>query len=281
MSKLYFENELGASLDLQSVETCFYEDIDALGVEYNANYINVGDVFVRNYLDPKQTEFNFKLNFFQPKVYEKVQSVGNFLMSATSLILVYKPDLESGIEYRREVELTSFVKNTGTTGYLSYSIKLSALSLFYYKRQTKFYIKALDGEMRYDFRWDVRFNDYADRAVTVPSGSHVDIAFDLEIDGYTENPKVEIIVGEKVVNSIVFPVTLLEGEKLIYSSQDKDLKVKKVDKSGNITNIYTLFDLEDNIFFKIPKTGAVVKFTADTKVFNTIIFTVYNYFKVV
>ena len=281
MSKLYFENELGASLDLQSVETCFYEDIDALGVEYNASYISVGDVFVRDYLDPKQTEFSFKLNFFQPKVYEKVQTVGNFLMSATSLILVYKPDLESGIEYRREVELTSFTKNSGTTGYLSYTIKLAALSLFYYKRQTKFYIKAMEGEMRYDFRWDVSFNDYADRTVIIPDGSHVDLAFDLTIYGYTENPKVEIINGDQVVNSIVFPVTLLEGEKLIYSSQDKDLKVKKVDVDGTIHNIYTLFNLEDNIFFKIPKSGATVKFTADTEVLNTIVLTVYNYFKIV
>ena len=281
MSKLYFENELGASLDLQSIETCFYSDLGDLGVEYDASFVRVGDTFIRDYLNPKQTEFTFKLTFFRPQVYEKVQTVGNFLMSAESLILVYKPDLESGIEYRREVELTSFVKDTGTSGYLAYTIKLSALSLFYYKRQIKFVIKAYDGEMRYDFRWDVFFNDYADRKVDIPAGSHVDVAFDLEIYGYTNNPKIQIISGGEVINEITFPVTVEEGEKIIYSSQDKDLKVKKVDSDGNTTNIFNLFSLEDNIFFKIPKAGATVKFTADDEVLNTIILTTYNYFKVV
>lgn len=281
MSKLYFENELGASLDLQSLETCFYSDLGDLGISYNASYVRVGDTFIRDYLNPSQTTFSFKLNFFRPNVFEKVQTVGNYLMSAESLTLVYKPDLESGIEYRREVELTEFTKVSGTNGYLAYTINLAALSLFYYKRQTKFTIKAWDGEMRYSFRWDAFFNDYANRKVDIPSGSHVDIAFDLEIYGYTINPKVEIIVGNQVVNSILFPLTLEEGEKIVYSSQDQDLKVKKVDQDGNVSNIYNLFNLEDNIFFKIPKSGATIRFSADNEVLNTIILTTYNYFKVV
>lgn len=281
MSKLYFENEYNERLDLQSLGTCFYSDISGLGVEFDGSYIPVGDIFVRDYLNPKQAELNFDLNFFRPEVYEKIQSVSNFILSAETLILVYKPDLASGVEYRREVELQSFLKKTGTIGYIAYTVKVSTLSLFYYKKQTKFRIEALDGEMRFDFRWPVRFNDYGDRTLTVAGGSQVDIAFDLEIFGYTENPRIEVVVGDKVVHSLTFPVTINTGEKLTYSSQDKNLRVDFQDVDGNVKNIFNLFNLEETVFFKIPKSGATIRFTADTNLFNTIVFTTYNYFKVV
>ena len=280
-AKLYFENEYNSRLDLQSLETCFYSDLSNLGVEFDGSYISVGDTFVRDYLNPKQSELALGLNFFRPNVYEKIQAVSNFILMAETLILVYKPDLASGIEYRREVELQSLVKNTGTSGYICYTVQLRPLSLFYYKKQTKFIIEASEGEMRYDFRWAARFNDYADRTIAVPGGNHADIAFDLEIFGYTENPKIEVIVNDKVIYSLTFPLTVETGEKLIYSSQDKDLKVIHQDAEGNRKNIFGSFSLEDTVFFKIPKSGATIRFTADTRVFNTIVFTTYNFFKVV
>jgi hypothetical protein len=280
-AKLYFENERGTQLDLQSLDTCYYSDITNLGVEYDASYISIGDKFVRDYLNPKQSELGFDLNFFRPNVYEKIQTVSNFILAAEQLILVYKPELESSIEYRREVEMVSYLKKTGTSGYIAYTVSLRPLSLFYYKKQTKFYIESVDGEMRFDYRWPVRFNDYADRTVTIPSGSHTDLAFDLEIRGYCKNPKIEVVTNNKVTYSLTFPVELDTGEKLLYSSVDEDLQVDFVDVDGNSTNIFNKFDLNDTVFFKIPKSGAIVKFSADTAVFNTIIFTTYNFFKVV
>lgn len=281
-SKFYLENEYSSQIDLQDDENyCIATDVSGLGVEFDAEYIGIGDHFVRNYLNPKQTSLSLNLNFFLPDVYDKLQTVSNFLLTASSLYLVYKPDLTSDIEYRREVDITSYLKNGVKDGYLCYTLTLAPTSLFYYKKSTRFEITELDGEKRYDFTWDAAYNDYSSRSLVISGSNHVEVAFALEINGYTENPMIEILDGDDVLYSLTFPITLQEGEKILYSSLDQNLYVMYQDADGNTTNLFNEFDLETNVFFKIPKTGATVRFTSDTDIINTIVFTAYFFFKVV
>lgn len=282
MGKFYLENEVSAQISLQDEAIyCVATEVKNLGYEVNAAYLAIGDHFLQNYLNPKQTPLELSLNFYQPRVYDKVQTVGNFLVTAEKLFLVYEPDISSGVTYRREVEVSSFLKDSVKPGVLSYKLKLSPTSLFYYKQSTIFEITELTGEKRYDFAWDAAYNDYANRSITFDGSNHVDIAFSAIIQGYTENPRIEIISDGKTVHALTFPVTLLEGEYITYSSVDGSLLCTKTDAAGNVTNIINDFDLETNVFFKIPKAGASVLFTSDTDVMNTIIFTAYFFFKVV
>lgn len=282
MGKFYLENEYSSQIDLQDeVNACVASDVKNLGFETNSDYIGIGDHFVRNYLLPKQSLLELNLNFFRPSVYEKVQTVGNFIATAEKLFLVYQPGLASGIIYRREVEVSSFLKTSVQDGFIRYTLKLNPTSLFYYKKSAKFEITELDGEKRYDFEWDAMFNDYANRSLTIEGGNHVDVAFSVEIYGYTENPKIAIMQGEKVVHELTIPAIVQAGEVISYSSVDGDLRCTLTDTEGNVRNLINDFDLNDNVFFKVPKAGASVQFTSDTDVMNTIIFTAYFFFKVV
>ena len=282
MSKFYLENEYGERIDLQNDDLyCLVSNPSGWGIDKDSNYIAIGDRFVKNYINNKQNEFSMALNFTKPKAFEKLQKVSNFILNADKLCLIYAPELESGGEFRRDVEVSSFIQLYDVDGLLRYQLKLKATSLFYDRNFTKFFVDRTDGEFRFDFRWDVRFNDYANREMILNNNGHVDAGFSFEIYGYSNIPKVSIFKDEALIKEIVINCEILEDEKVEYCSLDGNLYVNKVDGNGNKTSLYNTFDLNDDVFFKIPRGEVQVKFTADSGTMNQIYFTLYKFYEVV
>lgn len=283
MALFYLENQQAERIDLQNdAKYCIATDVHGVGIEYESSYTKTGDHFVRDYREQKIGEITLDLNFFQPDVYDKQQAVSNFLLTAEELRLVYKPQTAADTEYKRNVDMTSFKKNGVKDGYLCYTLTLEATSPFYQESQTRFAIEEIPGEKRYKFQWDSYYNDYSDRSIEIAGGNHMDPAFDLEIYGYTHNPKIEVIdTGGNTVNELTFPVTVEEGERLYYSSRDENISVELIKADGSRQELFNSFSLETDIFFKIPKTGATIRFTSDTDVANTIILTAYIFYGVV
>ena len=281
MAKFYIENEKGDRIDLQDeLNYGLYEGMKDIGYSQDASFTRVGDYYSCDSKNPKQSDIDFDINFFEvgeKSVYQKVSDVGEFLVNAERLYYVYVPE---EIEYKREVEFVNFSQNT-KEGYLSYSVKLSPLTLFYAENIVALDVDRTEGEKRYRFRWNASYNDYANRSVKIKEGNQADIAFDLEIYGYVVNPKISVYKGATLIKAITFPVTLQEGEYLKYSSRDLELEIKKVDALGNEINLINEFSLEDDIFFKLDKNGCIIKFTSDVGVMNKILFTPYIYKKVV
>lgn len=281
MANFYIENEKGDRIDLQDeLNYGLYEGMKDIGYSQDASFTRVGDYFSKDSKNPKQSDIDFDINFFEvgeKSVYQKVSDVGDFLVNAEKLYYVYVPE---EIEYKREVEFVNFSQNT-KEGYLSYSVKLAPLTLFYAENIVALDVDRTEGEKRYRFRWNASYNDYANRSVKIKEGNQTDIAFDLEIHGYVVNPKISVYKGATLIKAITFPITLQEGEYLKYSSRDLELEIKKVDVLGNETNLINEFSLEDDIFFKLDKNGCTVKFTSDVGVMNKILFTPYIYKKVV
>ena len=281
MAKFYIENEKGDRIDLQDeLNYGLYEGMKDIGYSQDASFTRVGDYYSCDSKNPKQSDIDFDINFFEvgeKSVYQKVSDVGDFLVNAERLYYVYVPE---EIEYKREVEFVNFSQNT-KEGYLSYSVKLSPLTLFYAENIVALDVDRTEGEKRYRFRWNASYNDYANRSVKIKEGNQADIAFDLKIYGYVVNPKISVYKGATLIKEITFPVTLQEGEYLKYSSRDLELEIKKVDALGNETNLINEFSLEDDIFFKLDKNGCIIKFTSDVGVMNKILFTPYIYKKVV
>ena len=281
LAKFYIENEKGDRIDLQDeLNYGLYEGMKDIGYSQDASFTRVGDYYSCDSKNPKQSDIDFDINFFEvgeKSVYQKVSDVGDFLVNAERLYYVYVPE---EIEYKREVEFVNFSQNT-KEGYLSYSVKLSPLTLFYAENIVALDVDRTEGEKRYRFRWNASYNDYANRSVKIKEGNQADIAFDLEIYGYVVNPKISVYKGATLIKAITFPVTLQEGEYLKYSSRDLELEIKKVDALGNETNLISEFSLEDDIFLKLDKNGCIIKFTSDVGVMNKILFTPYIYKKVV
>lgn len=282
MSKFYLENEYNDRIDLQNDDLyCIATDTSGWGVNKDSNYITIGDHFVRNYLRTKQNEFSMVLNFVQPRAFDKLQTVSNFIFKATELYLIYVPDLVNGGEYRRDVDVVSFMKTDGVSGLLRYTLKLKAKSLFYSKHLTKFYMDRTDGEFRFDFTWPIRFNDYANREMLISNNGHVDAGFSFEIYGYSNTPRVSLFQNDKLIKEIILDCEVLDGEKVEYCSLDGNLYVNHVDANGVKTSLYNTFDLSDDIFFKIPIGDVLVKFTAESGTMNQIYFTMFKFYEVV
>ncbi|MFI3202413.1 MAG: hypothetical protein R3Y54_13000 [Eubacteriales bacterium] len=281
MAYFYLENENKERVDLQELDNCLAENVTNLGYDTSSAFVQVGDHFIQNYLNPKQSTLSMNLNFFRPNIYDKVQKVGNFIATAKQLYLAYKPQTTKGIEYKREVTVSSYLKTSTKKGYITYALKLNPTTLFYAEDATIFQVEKGDGEKRYDFTWDARYNDYSLRYCEIEEGNHVEVAFEMKIEGYTENPKLEILANNGEEWSITFPVTLQQGEYIRYSSLDSNLVIEFVNEIGEVRNMFSEFSLEDTLFYKIPKEGAMVRFTSDTDVMNTITFTAYVFYKVV
>lgn len=282
MSKFYLENEYNDRVDLQNDDLfCIATDTTGWGISKDSDYISIGDHFVRNYLRTKQSEFSMVLNFVRPRAFEKLQTVSNFIFKATKLYLIYVPDLINGGEYRRDVDVVSFMKTDGVDGLLRYTLKLKAKSLFYSKHLTKFYVDRTDGEFRFDFRWNIRFNDYANREMILTNNGHVDAGFSFEIYGYSNIPRVSLFQNNKLIKEITLNCEVQAGEKVEYCSLDGNLYVNHVDANGVKTSLYNTFDLSDEIFFKIPMGDVQVKFTAESGTMNQIYFTLFKFYEVV
>ena len=48
-----------------------------------------------------------------------------------------------------------------------------------------------------------------------------------EIDGYAVNPQIQVLVDNKIVDSITIPITIAEYEKLLYSSKTGEIYIKR------------------------------------------------------
>ena len=87
----------------------------------------------------------------------------------------------------------------------------------YSNQVDRFVVSRSEGELRWDFTWPARFNDYGFRRVMIENTGHVPAGFELEIYGYCENPSVIVTQGGKELSHCGFPI-LQTGEKILYSS---------------------------------------------------------------
>ena len=115
----------------------------------------------------------------------------------------------------------------------------------------------MEGEVRWDFRWDVRFNDYGSRTLNINNNGHVEAPFELELFGYCEKPKVIVSQNGETVATVTFPITLQLDEKT------------------------SKLDIHNTNFFKLPVGDCMVDFTSDTGAANKTVLTVYKFFRTV
>lgn len=273
------ENEFGARYDLNDPTTGVFLSPQGLGFEFDSNYTSIGDSFIRDYLRNKQQTVSGTIAFESSKAYLNYQALNDFINSADSLKLFYSTDAG---DYYRDIDIVSINKSElGHNKVLECPVKFICKSLFYSNHVNRFKIERVEGEARWDFRWDVRFNDYGSRAVNVSNNGHVPAPFEVEIFGYCENPAVIVKQNGKEVAKVSFPTTLQDGEKIMYSSLDGNLYCYRVNTAGVKENFTSKLDLFSTNFFKLPVGDCQVEFTSDTGAANRTLLTVYKFFRTV
>lgn len=277
--KFFLENQYGVRWSLNGPDTGLLVDPDGLGYNMDASYAAVGHSFICNYMKEKQQEVSGTIVFGTQKPYIACNQFLQFVNAAENLKMVYKTDVG---EYYRNVDLIKFGKSELTEAkVLECKVGFKCKGLFYANRLDRFVVSRSEGELRWDFTWPARFNDYCSRKIIVQNTGHVPAGFELELYGYCENPVVIVKQDGKELSRVVFPTILQAGEKILYSSADGNLYCYRVDEEGNQENFSDSLDINNTNFFKLPVGDSQVEFSSDTGALYQTIMNIYRFYRAV
>lgn len=277
MRKFYVENEIRERFSLWG-NRVFMTQPEGLGITHEAEYLRIGNSFLRNKLHVAQSNIGGVIEFIDPGANKKFQEFYAFCAAASKLYLVYDPG--DGSEYIRDIDVSEVGKTERTGATLPISIGFTCKSLYYLRDNNRFSFEATEGEKRYDFAYDYVYGDDGTYRATIRNNGHVAAPFECSIYGFCMNPAIRIMQNNKILYEVEFPVTVAEGEYIRYCSRDGMLEATLV--SGNKeTNLMPLLDIEKDNFFKIPTGNSDIILTSSNESKNTIIVTVYKMFEVV
>lgn len=285
----YLENENGTRIDFQNQDgSLFLYDVSGLGHEKTISYDQIGDVFVPVSEKMVQTPITGTIEFDisesnSETSYDSYNKFVDFIYNSKSLKLIYVPKLTNRVEYYRDIDVVSIEKSEEDDfGILSCPIKMKAKSLWYKEGNAVISINPSDNEMRWDFTWDAIFIDYNTSNIVYENKGHTESAFEVVIDGFIENPVIEIYQDDVLIYSLEITITIEEYEKFIYSSKDGSPCIKKQNTDGTFENLFTseyVSPANVNIF-KLPKGTSKLKIAADDDI-NSARISIFEYYKTV
>ena len=278
MRKFYIENEINERFSLWGNRVYMVEP-SGLGIKHDANYIRIGNSFMRNKkLQVAQSTIGGKIEFLEPGANEKFTEFYNFCAAASELHLVYDPG--NGKEYIRDIDIAEAGKTERTGATLPITIKFTCKTLYYLRNNNSFVFESEAAEKRYDYQYDYTYNDQGTYETMIENDGHVEAPFDCHIYGYSANPSIYILKDGETLYEVNFQIAVEEGEYIRYSSRDGMLEATLV-SGGKETNLMNLLDIEKDNFFKIPIGKSKIVFSSSSLSTNIITLTIYKMYEVV
>lgn len=276
-------NENGQEYSLMDIERyCLLTDPSGLGFSYTTEYKQLGNIFISNLRKLEQGQISGTVNFLS---YDNYKNFVDFIERAESLKFAYKiPFKNSSKEYFKDVNIQSLTKTQiQTNGIISESITFDCLSLWYEQLTTVYTIEKIENEIQWDFVWDSRFADYTSRSIIANNDGHVNAAIKVEISGHVINPGIYVYHNGEIYAGLTILTTIEEGEKLLYSSKDQEIYIRKQNKDGSTENLFKEkygIDINNRNIFDIPKGSSEIAITAENNIANAKLY-IYKYYKVV
>ena len=277
MRKFYIENEFNQRFSLWG-NRVYMVGPSGLGIKHDASYIRIGNSFLRNQEHVAQSKIGGKIEFLDPGANKRFEEFYDFVSAASKLYLVYDPG--DGTEYIRDIDVAEVKKTERTGGSLPIPVSFTCKSLYYLRNNNRFVFESTNNEKRYDYKYDFTYGDYGTYEAYFNNNGHVDAPFECVIHGFCVNPSIYIIKDNEVLHEVKFPVEVLEGEFIRYSSRDGMLEATHV--SGSVeTNLMPLLDITKDNFFKIPVGNSKIMFNSESASTNVISATIFKMYEVV
>lgn len=263
-------NEKGQEFSLMDIEKyCLLTEPSGLGYSYSTEYEQLENNFLINLRRLEQGLITGSANFSH---YDNFMSFVNFIESAKKLKFVYSVPYQSESKvYYRDINIKSLGKSEKqTNGIISEAVEFDCLSLWYEQNETIFKIETYEDEMRYPYAWNSRYIDYNTRSIQFNNKGHIEAPFQVEIDGFVQNPTISILVDDEEYASIKVPITINEYEKLLYSSKTGEIYIQKQNTDGTKENLWkkSYIDIRKQNIFKLPIGVSEIRLTADDDVLN-------------
>lgn len=265
-------NEKGQSFSLMDIHNhSLFTEPDGLGYAYSSEYQQLGNTFIENLRIIEQGQINGILNFIN---YDNYTAFINFVESSEELRFGYKIPYSDGSEkeYFKDINIQSISKSQKQlNGIISEPVVFDCLSLWYEENTVNYTIEPLENEIRWDFEWDSRFSDYNSRNLEYINKGHVEAPIIVEMDGYLENPKIELYVEGQLYQIVPFNTIIQQYEKLLYDSRENHFFIGKQNTDGTQSSLFNLDVIEfdnDNVL-RIPKNkSCLIILTADNQILN-------------
>ena len=277
MRKFYIENEMNERFPLWG-NRVYMVDPSGLGIKHEASYIRIGNSFLSNKKHISQSKVGGKIEFMDPGANKRFQEFYKFCAAASKLYLVYDPG--DGTEYIRDIDIAEVEKSERTGGTLPISVSFTCKSLYYLRNNNRFVFESMDNEKRYDYKYDFEYGDYGTYEAYFENDGHVEAPFECTIYGHCVNPSIYVIKDNATLYEVTFPVAVLDGEYIRYSSRDGMIEATLVSGS-NETNLMPLLDISKDNFFKIPIGNSKILFNSENASTNVITATIFKMYEVV
>lgn len=276
-------NEKGQEFSLMDIQNyCLLTEPAGLGYEYSSEYEQLGNTFMSNLRQTVQGQIEGTVNFIN---YDNYKKLIDFIEGSEKLKILYKIPFESGEkEYYKDVEIQSVSKTQKqTNAIISETLTLNCLSLWYEENIINYSIEEVENEIRWDFVWDSRFNEYDSRSLNFINEGHTEAPIEVEIKGYVLNPKIELYVEGQLYQSVTFNVDISQYEKLLYGTKENDFYINRRNADGTETSLFSLdvIDFANDNVIRLPQNKSCeIKISADNDVAEAKI-TILTYYKAV
>lgn len=273
-------NKKGQEYSLMDIKNyCLLTEPSGLGYSYSTEYEQLGNIFIEGLRSMVQGHITGTLNFIN---YDNYRKFVDFIESSEDIKFSYKIPFEDNLEeFFKDVNIESIGKTEKQkNGLISEEVSFDCLSLWYQDKETVYTVGELD-ELLWDFAWDSRFADYTSRSVLFENNGHIEAPFKVEMSDFLIKPKIVVWANGDLYANLNLP-NIVKGEKLLYSSQDNELYLRKQKTDGSFENLFKhqYIDLNNRNIFKLPKGTCEVNLVAENNIINAKV-NIYKQFKVV
>lgn len=276
-------NERGERYSLIDFKNhCFLTEPTGLGYSYYSEYEQIGSTFIETFRKIEKGQISGIANF---RNYDNYKKMVDFIEKSENLKISYKiPFQDKEKEYLKDVKIKQLTKTQKKTGkILSETVVFDCLTLWYEENTSIYKIEPQQDELRWNYRWDSRFSNYNVRSLQYINKGHIEAPAIIEINGYIENPRIELYVEGILYQVITINTTINQYEKLIYNSKETQFFIGKQNTDGTLTDLFNLETINpsnDNVL-RLPKNRSCeIRLTADNEVLNAKI-TIFTQYKAV
>lgn len=280
MRLFYLENELGERKPLNDEEDIFLYNPSGLGIEFDNDYNKSGTgFFTRIKNGVSQTSADFSL-YFMPNTrspYQLYRELIDWISRSTELYFIYCPqnsvssvpeaisffeqfDSQEVDKYYKKIEVSTIKKGEiDKEGVLICDVSLLPLTPWFLKLAPSFGVtRESEDAMCYDFDYTddliyaVGSTNYSTEAIS--ANGHMPAAIKLEWHGLVTNPTITLRgYNTRTIYGVCSILgTFLSSDRIVLSTTEQNSYVKKIDSSGNETDLLDSVDITLNPFFKIP-----------------------------
>lgn len=263
----YFENEKGQRIDCQKINgSLFFYNVAGLGYEEDIEYVQIGDNFIPNQRKIKQNQISGDLEFYN-MTYDEYCNFVDFILSASSLKLIYVPKKSVRTEYYRDIDVVKIDK-TEEDEYkiLTCPILMNTKSLWYEAKEVVYSIDTITNELRWDFDWDAVFSSYDSRNIIFENKGHAEAPFKLELNGEVINPIITIFEDEKEVKKLNLTSLRIEkGEIFVYNTKDTEQAIYKTSETSE-ESLFGFLNPNFINFYKLRKGVSTIRLEAENEI---------------